>query len=317
MPTKPARLTPGDYVGIVAPASPPLDPKDIDRSVALLEKLGFKPKLAANVRKRLGFLAGTDRDRAGDLMQMFQDATVRAIFCVRGGYGTGRLLSLLDYNIIRANPKIFLGFSDVTALHCALLKKANLISFHGPMLSSDLFEKNLSTFTLQNLLKLVTEPTAAGTICDGRASGKVSMVRKGKASGELVGGNLSVLATILGTPYQPSFKGKILFFEEINEAPYRIDRLLTHLLNAGVLTQVAGIAIGATNGCDEPKAKQKDQARQTVNNVLKDRLGLLKIPVVAGLPFGHTKFNATLPQGARATLDGVRGDLIISEAAVQ
>jgi muramoyltetrapeptide carboxypeptidase len=316
MPTKPARLTPGDCVGIVAPASPPLNPDAIDHSVVLLEKLGFKAKLARNVRKRLGFLAGTDRERAGDLMQMFQDETVRAIFCVRGGYGTGRLLCLLDYKTIRANPKIFLGFSDVTALHCALLKKANLISFHGPMLSSDLVEKNLPAFTLQHLLRLMTEPTAAGSICDGRTSRTVSMVRKNKASGELVGGNLSVLATTLGTPYQPSFKGKILFFEELNEPPYRLDRLLTHLLNAGVLTQVAGIAIGATNGCDEPKTKQ-NEARQTVNDVLKDRLGPLKIPVVVGLPFGHTKFNATVPQGARATLDGVLGDLIITEPAVR
>jgi len=126
-----------------------------------------------------------------------------------------------------------------------------------------------------------------------------------------------VLATTLGTPYQPSFKGKLLFFEELNEAPYRVDRLLTHLLNAGVLTQVAGIAIGSTNGCDEPKTKRKQQKRQTVDDVLKDRLGPLKIPVLTGLPFGHTQFNATLPQGARAILDSARRDLIITEPAVR
>jgi len=314
MPIKPARLKPGDCVGIVAPASPPLDPDTIDRSVAFLKTIGFETRLAPNVRKRLGFLAGTDRERAGDLMHMFRDRDVQAIFCLRGGYGAGRLLSLLDYKIIRANPKILLGFSDITALHCALLKKANLISFHGPMLSSTLIEKNLPPFTLQKLLRIVMHAMAAGSICDRSSLKKVAIVRKGKVSGELLGGNLSVLATTLGTPYQPSFKGRILFLEELNETPYRFDRLLTHLLNAGVLTQVAGIAIGITKHCDEPRAKQKSQS---LDDVLKDRLGPLGIPVVTGLPFGHTNLNATLPQGAHATLDAVNGDLIITEPAVR
>jgi muramoyltetrapeptide carboxypeptidase len=316
MAIKPARLKPGDCVGLVAPASPPLDPDSIDRSVAFLKKLGFKAKLAPNVRKRLGFLAGTDRERAGDLMQMFRDKAVDAIFCLRGGYGAGRVLSLLDYKTIRANPKIFLGFSDVTALHCALLKKSELISFHGPMLSSNLIEKDLPSFTLQKLLQTLMHAVAAGSICDSRTLKKVTIVRKGRASGELVGGNLSVLATTLGTPYQPLFKGRILFLEELNETPYRVDRLLTHLLNAGVLAQVAGIAIGITKNCDETRAKKKKD-RQSLEDVVKDRLRSLGIPVVTGLPFGHTNMNATLPQGARATLDAVNGDLIITEPAVR
>ena len=135
---KPNHLGPGDTIGIVAPSSAPPDPKAIDRSVATLEALGFKVRLARNVRKRHGFLAGSDRERAADLMQMFQDRKVQAILCVRGGYGSGRLLGLLDYQAITENPKIFVGYSDITALHCALLVKSGLVTFHGPMFNSDL-----------------------------------------------------------------------------------------------------------------------------------------------------------------------------------
>jgi muramoyltetrapeptide carboxypeptidase len=317
MPIKPPRLNPDDYVGIVAPASPPLRAESFDHSRTFLQGLGYRTKLGAHVHKRAGFLAGTDQERAADLMQMFQDTAVRAIFCIRGGYGTARLLPLLDYAIIRANPKILVGFSDVTSLHCALLKKANLISFHGPMLSSNLLDPKLPAYTLQTLLRNLTRSEPPGGICDKRAGKSVSIMRRGKISGELLGGNLAVLTTILGTPYQPSFRGKILFFEELNEAPYRVDRFLTHLLNCGVLREVAGIAVGATNNCEEPRSKKKEEVRQTIGDVLKDRLLPLKVPVVLGLPFGHICHNATLPQGVRATLDGVNGDLLIDEPAVR
>ncbi len=144
MPIKPPRLNYGDTIAIVAPASAPPDPKAIDRSVEVLGRLGFKPKLSPNVRQRWGFLAGSDRERAGDLMKMFKDRSVNAILCLRGGYGTARLLPLLDYRAIRANAKIFIGYSDITSLHCAFLEKSNLISFHGPMLNSDFIKKEAS-----------------------------------------------------------------------------------------------------------------------------------------------------------------------------
>ncbi|MCX6916081.1 MAG: LD-carboxypeptidase [Verrucomicrobia bacterium] len=166
MPIIPARLNYGDTIGIIAPASAPLDPESIDRSVAFLERLGFKTRLAPNVRKRWGFLAGSDRHRAGDLMKMFTDRKVQAIMCVRGGYGTARLLPLLDYRAIRANPKIFIGYSDITSLHCAFLAKSNLVSFHGPMLSSDFLKKDSPDFTLQSFLKTLTQPSPPGSICD-------------------------------------------------------------------------------------------------------------------------------------------------------
>lgn len=330
MPIKPPRLNYGDTIGIIAPASAPPDPKAIDHSIEALERLGFKPKLAANVRKRWGFLAGSDRDRAADLMNMFMDRKVNAIVCVRGGYGTARLLPLLDYGKIRANAKIFIGYSDITSLHCAFLVKANLISFHGPMLNSDFINDDLPEFTLRSFLRMLMEPEAAGSIRRGsrgegrgkklrsRVNGEgISILHSGKASGQLIGGNLSILCAMLATPYQPSFKNKILFLEDLDEVPFRFDRMLTHLLNAGLLQQVSGVAIGTNKDCIDPKAKGCKEYRQTMEDVFKERLAPLKIPVVLGLPFGHVPMNATLPVGVNATLDAVHGDLVIEESGVK
>lgn len=313
---KPPRLNPGDTIALVAPASAPPDPKAIDHSIAVLERLGFKTKLAPNVRKRWGFLAGSDRERAGDLMKMFADRKVHAILCVRGGYGSSRLIPLLDYRTIRANPKILVGYSDITSLHCALLVKSGLTSFHGPMLNSDFIKKDFPDFTLQSFLRTLMEATPAGSIRAGYKGKTVSILRRGVASGPLIGGNISLLCATLGTPCQPSFKKSILFFEDLDEVPYRFDRMLTHLLNAGLLQHVAGIAIGINADCFDPKAKGAREYRQTMEDVFKDRLLPLKIPIVSGLPFGHIPLNATLPVGIRATLDGVKGDLVITEAAV-
>ena len=317
MPLKPPHLNYGDTIAILAPASAPPDPKAVDRSVATLEALGFRAKLAPNVRRRWGFLAGTDRQRAGDLMKMFADPKVQAILCLRGGYGTPRLLPLLDYAAIRSHPKIFIGYSDITALHCAFLAKANLVSFHGPILNSDFIKDNLPDFTFQSFLKTLMKPSAAGSICQGYRGKTVDILRPGTASGPLLGGNLSLLCALLGTPFQPFFKNKILFFEDLDEVPYRFDRMLTHLLNAGLLQQVAGIAVGINKGCRDPKARKTKEYRQTIQDVLKERLLPLKVPIVTGLPFGHIRLNATLPIGVRATLDARKGDLVIMEAAVQ
>jgi muramoyltetrapeptide carboxypeptidase len=317
MPLKPDRLIYGDVISVVAPASPPPDPKNIDRAVATLERLGFKPRLAPNVRKRRGFLAGSDRDRAGDLMKMFVDPKVKAIICVRGGYGTGRLLSRLDYQVIRANPKIFVGYSDITALHCAFLVKSNLVSFHGPMLNSDFAKKDMPDFTLQSFLKTSMQPTAPGSILTGYRKRTVSVLRRGIATGLLMGGNITLLCASLGTPWQPSFKNRILFIEDVGEVPYRFDRMLTQLLNAGLLRQVAGIAIGINLDCHDPRAKHAREYRQTLEDVFRERLLPLKVPIVAGLPFGHVPLNATLPIGVRVTLDALKGDLTIDEPAVK
>jgi muramoyltetrapeptide carboxypeptidase len=317
MPIIPDRLNTGDTIGIIAPASAPPDPKNIDRSVAVLHRLGFRTKLAPNVRKRWGFLAGSDRDRASDLMKMFTDRKVKAVICVRGGYGTARLLPLLDYRAIRANPKIFIGYSDITSLHLAFLLKSNLVSFHGPMLNSDFVKTSFPDFTLQSFLKTLTRPSAPGSISEGYKGKTVTVLRRGVASGPLVGGNITLLCASLGTPYQPSFKRCILFFEDLDEVPYRFDRMLTQLLNAGLLQQVAGIAIGVNANCKDPKAKTAKEYRQTLEDVFRERLLPLKVPIVAGLPFGHIPLNATLPVGVRVTLDANKGDLLIADPAVK
>jgi muramoyltetrapeptide carboxypeptidase len=316
MPIKPRRLNFGDTIGIIAPASAPPDPKNIDRCFEALEKLGFKPRIARHARKRWGFLAGSDRERAEDVMQMFRDPGIDAIICLRGGYGSARLLSLVDFSRIRANPKIFIGYSDITSLHCGLLVKAGLISFHGPMLNSDFHRPEFPEFSLPCFQRTLMEPSAAGSICLGYRGKTIQVLRGGVASGRLIGGNISILCATLGTPYQPSLKSKILFFEDLDEVPFRFDRMLTQLLNAGLLQQVAGIAVGINKNCTDPKAAKTKEYRQTLDDVFKERLLPLKIPIVCGLPFGHVPANATLPVGARATLDANKGDLIITEAAV-
>jgi muramoyltetrapeptide carboxypeptidase len=320
--SRPRHLSPSDTFGIVAPASAPPDPTAIDRAVATLEKLGYKVKLAPNVHQRLGFLAGHDRERAADLMAMFTDPKVRAILCVRGGYGTPRLLPLLDYNVIRQHPKIFVGYSDITALHCAFLTRARLISFHGPMLNSDFAHPAMPEFTLQSFLRTLSLTARPDTkspfdIAQGYPSDTVQILHGGVARGQLIGGNLSLLCSIIGTPWQPNFKGRILFLEDVGEQPYRFDRMLTQLLNAGLLQQVAGIAIGLNADCADPKAKTMKEYRQTLADVLKDRLLPLKVPMVTGLPFGHVPHNATLPVGIRAVLDANKGLLSLAESAVR
>ena len=317
MPIKPARLHYGDTLGIIAPASAPPDPKAIDYSVGVLEKLGFKVKLGRHVRKRLGFLAGADRDRAADLMTMFTDHLVRGILCVRGGYGTARLLSLLDYQIIRTHPKVFVGYSDITSLHFAFLKKSNLVTFHGPMLNSDFIRENFPSFTLHSFLRTLMQPNPPGSILQGYRKKTVSILRRGQASGQLLGGNVSLICAALGTAWLPSFRDKILFLEDLDEVPYRFDRMLTQLLNAGLLQQTAGIAIGINANCEDPKGRRSTEYRQTLDDVLKERLRPLKVPIISGLPFGHIPFNATLPVGIRATLDADQGDLTINEGAVR
>ena len=314
---KPERLCLGDTVGLIAPASPPQAPKAIDRAAEALEEYGFKPKLAKNVRARHGFLAGSDRERAADFMAMFTDKNVKAVVCVRGGYGCYRILDRLDYDILRSHPKIFSGYSDITALHSVLATKCGMISFHAPMWNGALADPKVPTFTKKSFLRTVTEAKAPGSICAGYAKKAVAILRGGTVEGRLVGGNLSLLCASLGTPFAPSFKGKILFFEDISERPGRVDRMLTQLWHAGVFTQVAGVAVGVNADCDEPGKKKSREFQQNGAEVVRERLAALRVPVVIGLPFGHMDLNATIPVNAMARLDGQRGDLIITEAAVK
>lgn len=316
MPIKPRRLNPGDTVAIVSPASAPPDPNSIDRAVEALERLGFKSLIAPNARQRWGFLAGSDRERADDLMRMFASRKVNGIVCMRGGYGTARLLDRLDYRVIKANPKVFVGYSDITSLHCAFLVCGGLVSFHGPMLNSDFIKPDVPAFTLDGFRRTLMRAEPPGSVCQGYTKRTVAILRPGVVSGPLIGGNISLLCATLGTRWQPDFRRAILFFEDLDEVPYRYDRMLTHLLNAGLLQRVAGIAVGINANCKDPKARKAREYRQTLEEVLSERLLPLDVPLVTGLPFGHVPHNATLPVGLRATLDANAGDLRLEEPAV-
>jgi muramoyltetrapeptide carboxypeptidase len=313
---KPARLYPGDTIGIVAPASAPPDPAAIDKSISTVEELGFKALPGRNARARWGYLAGNDRERAGDLMKMFTNRRVKGILCVRGGYGAARLLPRLDYEVIRANPKVFVGYSDITSLHLAFLKEAGLISFHGPMLNSDLIKEDVPEFTVKSLLRAITRPEPMGSISEGYKGKTVKVLRKGKARGVLVGGNLTLFCASIGTPWQVSLINTIFFLEDLDEEPYRFDRMLTQLLNAGILQRAKGIAVGINKGCEDPKARRSKEYRQSLEDVLREKLLPLGVPVVSGLPFGHVPWNATVPVGVKAVLDADKGDLFIEEGAV-
>ncbi len=312
---RPRKLSLGQTLGIIAPASAPPDAKALDRALDVLKHLGYRIKLARNVHNRHGFLAGTDRERGSDLMRMFTDKKVDAVLCVRGGYGTARLLPLLDYKVIAANPKIFVGFSDITSLHCAFLTKAKLISFHGPMMVSDFSREELSQFAVKSFLETLSGQ--GGAFVKGYSGNTVKVLRRGVARGRLVGGNLAVLCTLLGTPWMPTLKGRILFIEDIGELPYRFDRMLTQLLNCGLLQQVAGVAIGLNVDCEDPKAKVTMEYRQSLEDVLRERLLPLNVPVVTGLPFGHVPENGTLPMGVKAELDADCGELNFAEVCVR
>jgi muramoyltetrapeptide carboxypeptidase len=250
-------------------------------------------------------------------MAMFTDKKVKAIVSLRGGYGCYRILERLDYAVIRRHPKIFSGYSDITALHSVLAAKCGMISFHAPMWNGALADPKVPAFTKNSFLRTVMEAKAPGSISADYTGKTPSVLRGGNAEGRLIGGNLSLLCASLGTPFAPSFKGKILFFEDISERPGRLDRLLTQLWHAGVFSQIAGVAVGVNQDCDDPGKKKPKEFQPTGADVVRERLAALRVPVVIGLPFGHMDLNATVPVNAMARLDGRRGDLIITEAAVK
>jgi muramoyltetrapeptide carboxypeptidase len=312
---KARRLERGDTIGLISPASATRDRKRLKEAVEWLEQRGFGVVMGKYSGERLGFLAGDDNKRLADLHGMFRAKRVNAVWCIRGGYGSGRLLDRIDYELIRENPKILIGFSDITALHVAISQRVGLVTFHGPMLTSHLGRKNCPRYTSRGVLETVMKPAAYGSIMAGSGARKIEIIRRGRASGALTGGNLSIIIMTMGTPFEIETKGKIVFLEEVEEAPYRIDRFLTQLLLAGKLADAAGIAIGQCAKC-EPSSKFRGEYNQTAEDVFRERLRHLRMPIVMGLPFGHVMRTATLPMGVRATLDGERGDLIVEEAAV-
>lgn len=306
---KPKRLRPGDIIGVIAPASPG-DPELAAAGISWLEEQGFQVRPGMTINQTLGYLSGPDEARAADINAMFAAPDIDGIICLRGGYGTMRLLELLDYDIIRSHPKVFVGYSDITALHVSIGQRTGLVTFHGPMVASDM-GKDMSPYTWECFFRAVTAPEPLGPVGNPPLSPAPVFIAAGTAQGCLTGGNLTLIASTLGTPYEIDTRGKILCCEEVGEAPYRIDRMLTQLLLAGKLQDAAGIVFAVCAGCDT----EANPPSFTVEEVLRNRLGGLKKPVLYNLHFGHTADKATLPLGVRAILGAEAGGLEIIETA--
>jgi len=308
---KPKRLTPGDVIGIISPASSPNDLSRINKSVEYLEKVGYRVEVGKNVGLVKGYLAGNDEQRLEDLHYMFKNKNIKAVFTLRGGYGSTRLLDKIDYTLIRNNPKIFVGYSDINALQMAFYTKCALITFAGPMPAVDFYEE-VSPFTEELFWRIITTNKKIGRI-ENPNKEKIFTLNKGRAEGRLLGGNLSILISLLGTEYFPKMKDSILYLEEINEPPYRIDRMFNQLRLAKIFKGIKGIILGRFVDCYET---DDEKATLTLNEVVLDYFGSMKIPVVYNFKHGHIKDNITLPYGIKCILNSSRSFLEIQENAV-
>jgi muramoyltetrapeptide carboxypeptidase len=308
---KPQRLRKGDLIGLVTPASPVADSSRIERGVQYLEQLGYRVTVGEHVGKVCGYLAGTDDERLADLHSLFADRRVRAIIAVRGGYGTPRLLSKLNYKLISQNPKILVGFSDITALQLALWRRCGLITFHGPMAGVEMAH-TIDTFTEELFWQTVTSAKKVGRISFPDEV-RMAVLHSGKESGRLIGGNLSIIVSLMGTRYFPSMTNAVLFLEEICEEPYRVDRMITQLRNAEVTSACNAILTGQFTDC-----LPKDQSKPSfsVDEILGEAARLVAKPFISNLPFGHPPQKMTIPIGVKARVDTGTPSIEYLESAV-
>lgn len=305
-------LKPGDRVGLICPAGI-INEERIARAIANMQSLGLEPVLGKNILNQSGYLAGKDQERLYDLMSMYKDQSIQAVWCIRGGYGCTRLLPHIDFDIIRSNPKPILGYSDVTAFHHSFTLKAGIPAFHSPVASSE-----FSPYTLENLKKVIlgspgqTIEIVPSTENDqlyleGKSLYERYVIQNGVASGRLWGGNLSLLSAMCGTEYLKVKKDILLYIEDIDEAPYRIDRMLTQLFQSIPMDKVKGIVLGVSEGCE----KKENAQSYTLKEVLMERVGRLGIPAAYGFSFGHITHQFTIPVGAVATMNTEKFNLMI------
>lgn len=312
---KPPRLRPGDTIGLVAPAGFVADRFGIDELEATVRAMGLVPKFAPNLLERHGYLAGTDEARASALNAMFRDSQVRAFFAVRGGWGCERILPMLDFRPLAADPRLLIGSSDITALHLAITARTGCPGVHGPNLANSwnsaawnafrrlVFDAEMPTYTVGGSAEDRLVPRAA----------RIRTFRPGMARGRLLGGNLSVLSAMVGTPWLPDFTGAILFLEETNEAEYRIDRMLTQLALSGIFGKVTGMVFGQCTNCANPG---EPYGNFTVFEVLEHHLGKLGVPAFQGAQIGHIPGQISIPVGIEAEIDASTGTIRILEPVV-
>jgi muramoyltetrapeptide carboxypeptidase len=298
---QPRALQPGDTVMLVSPSGP-TKPERVARGMELLTGWGLRPVLAPNAYARQGYFAGADALRAADLDAAFADPEVRGVLCTRGGYGAQRIVDAIDMAAVRRDPKVVAGFSDITALQLALWRGARLATVHGP--GAAWLDERTPPVSAESLRAALmdTEPVVVKRV---ETEETAPVVVPGTAEGPLLGGNLSLIVSTVGTPDFPDLRGAILLVEDVSEAPYKVDRMLTHLRRAGALDAVAGVAVGQFTDC-------ADGWGVTVADVLAERLGGLGVPVLGGLPIGHGTGQLTVPVGTPATLDADTGVLTVS-----
>jgi muramoyltetrapeptide carboxypeptidase len=307
---KPKMIKHGDTIGLLAPASR-TDLKNVEMAVERLKGLGYKVKVGKSPYESFGYLSGEDEVRAADINSMFRDEEISGIICTRGGYGTPRILPLLDYDAIRKNPKVFIGFSDITALHVAFNQKSDLVTFHGPMAVANLI-KETSQFTLGSLFDAVGNVSST-RIIENPEGEIIETVFPGNCEGIITGGNLSLITSGIGTPYEIDTRGKILFIEEISEDIYKIDRALNQLKLAGKFDDAVGIILGDFNDCDRSKHDESLSLRDVINQHLIPS----RKPTIFNLKSGHCEPMVTIPMGVKVGLDATKRTVTLLENSVE
>lgn len=314
---KPPALVEGSTIGIAAPASGVSRGEVLD-AAATLRNLGFNVKLGEHLSKGFGYLSAPDADRAADYMRMVRDPEVDCVMAVRGGYGVMRILPMLDFDVIRANPKVHIGYSDITGLVNPIHQLSGLIAFHGPVATS-----SFDPYTLDSFRRTLMSPTTPGSFAEsGEFNGarfgeaRAATIVPGRAQGRLVGGNLSLVLGLMGTKWEIDTTDNILFLEEVNEEPYRVDRMLTQLAISGRLGACAGVALGRFSKCEAPSRGGEFALSLSLEQVLRGILEPLGIPTLYGLSIGHIRSKLTIPVGGLATLDATAKTLIIDEPVV-
>jgi len=296
------RLSRGSTIGVISPASP-TDLKKVEDLENLLKDLGFKVLMGRTPYKNNKYLAGTDEERARDVNEMFANKDVDGILCVRGGYGTPRILDLLDYDLIEKNPKVFIGYSDITAIHVALNQKCKLVSYHGPMGASDMVG-GFNPISREKLEDIVVR-NGKNRKLENPKGARLEVLKKGLVEGPIIGGNLSLLVDLIGSEYEVDTRGKILFIEEVGEEPRNIDRMLNQLRLSGKLDEAIGIILGDFNNCTSTSESF------TLDEVLDQYFSNLEKPVIKNFKAGHCEPMLTIPFGVEVRLDANQAEVEI------
>ena len=308
---KPPRLRSGDLIGLVAPASTPSASEKVEKGVGYLERLGYRVSVGSHAMNVHGYLAGTDQDRSSDINAFIRDKNVKAIVAIRGGYGTPRLLSQIDYRSLAANPKIVVGYSDITALQLAMFRKTGLVTFSGPMSGVEMWNQ-IDPYTEEHFWRSLTSTKKIGLLKNPPEE-PVVRLKPGNGEGLLLGGNFSLLVSLLATPFAPNLKKAVLILEDVDEAPHRIDRMLAQLKNAGILKNLSALLFCKFTDCN-PSDPSKPHL--TVDQVLRETAELVSCPVLSNVQYGHIPKKLTIPLGLKSRVDGENGTIEVLEAGV-